>query len=229
MNKTKIDWCDYSWNPITGCLRRCGYCYAHRIAKRFGRSFEPQFHPDRLLEPERIRKPSVIFPVSMGDLFGEGVKEEWTRAVLGEIARCQQHRFVLVTKCWRNMSFFAGAIPTNAIAMATVTTDAEAISACSELGQGDFRQVKVGYNVEPIREAIGQEFCCSDWIIVGCQTGPGAPPQNQRAVRTVVERCRRAGTPVFVKENTGLDGPREWPIGWEDFSIVAENKKLSTL
>lgn len=36
MNKTKIDWCDYSWNPVTGCLHGCSYCYARKIANRFG-------------------------------------------------------------------------------------------------------------------------------------------------------------------------------------------------
>ncbi len=36
MNKTKIDWCDMSWNPVTGCLHDCTYCYAKTIAKRFG-------------------------------------------------------------------------------------------------------------------------------------------------------------------------------------------------
>lgn len=33
--KTKIDWCDATWNPVTGCLHGCEYCYARRIAKRF--------------------------------------------------------------------------------------------------------------------------------------------------------------------------------------------------
>ena len=33
--KTKIDWCDSTWNPITGCLHGCEYCYARRIANRF--------------------------------------------------------------------------------------------------------------------------------------------------------------------------------------------------
>lgn len=33
--KTKIDWCDASWNPVTGCLHGCKYCYARRIARRF--------------------------------------------------------------------------------------------------------------------------------------------------------------------------------------------------
>lgn len=35
MKKTKIDWCDSTWNPVTGCLHGCAYCYARRIAERF--------------------------------------------------------------------------------------------------------------------------------------------------------------------------------------------------
>lgn len=36
MNKTKIEWCDSTWNPVTGCLHGCEYCYARKIANRFG-------------------------------------------------------------------------------------------------------------------------------------------------------------------------------------------------
>lgn len=36
MNKTKIDWADMTWNPVTGCLHGCEYCYARKIANRFG-------------------------------------------------------------------------------------------------------------------------------------------------------------------------------------------------
>lgn len=35
MKKTKIDWADSTWNPVTGCLHGCEYCYARRIAERF--------------------------------------------------------------------------------------------------------------------------------------------------------------------------------------------------
>jgi len=28
MNKSKIEWCDSTWNPVTGCLHGCEYCYA---------------------------------------------------------------------------------------------------------------------------------------------------------------------------------------------------------
>lgn len=35
-DKTKIDWADATWNPVTGCLHGCDYCYAQKIAYRFG-------------------------------------------------------------------------------------------------------------------------------------------------------------------------------------------------
>lgn len=35
-DRTKIDWADASWNPVTGCLHGCEYCYARGIARRFG-------------------------------------------------------------------------------------------------------------------------------------------------------------------------------------------------
>lgn len=35
MNRSKIEWCDYTWNPVTGCLHGCPYCYAEKIALRF--------------------------------------------------------------------------------------------------------------------------------------------------------------------------------------------------
>lgn len=42
MNKTRIEYVDFTWNPITGCLgprgtasspARCNYCFAHRLAR----------------------------------------------------------------------------------------------------------------------------------------------------------------------------------------------------
>lgn len=35
MGKTKIEWADYTWNPLTGCHNNCEYCYAKRMSKRF--------------------------------------------------------------------------------------------------------------------------------------------------------------------------------------------------
>lgn len=38
--KTKISWADATWNPVTGCLHGCEYCYARKIAERFGGASE---------------------------------------------------------------------------------------------------------------------------------------------------------------------------------------------
>ena len=40
MQKSNIEWCDSTWNPVTGCKHGCEYCYARRIARRFGGASE---------------------------------------------------------------------------------------------------------------------------------------------------------------------------------------------
>lgn len=35
MNKTQIEYCDFVWNPVTGCLYDCPYCYAMPQLRRF--------------------------------------------------------------------------------------------------------------------------------------------------------------------------------------------------
>ena len=35
MIKTKIEWSDSTWSPVTGCYHTCPYCYARSTANRF--------------------------------------------------------------------------------------------------------------------------------------------------------------------------------------------------
>ena len=35
MNRSRIEWCDHTWNPVTGCRHGCTYCYARTHVKRF--------------------------------------------------------------------------------------------------------------------------------------------------------------------------------------------------
>ena len=41
-DKTKIDWADATWNPVTGCFHDCPYCYARGIAHRYGLPYAPK-------------------------------------------------------------------------------------------------------------------------------------------------------------------------------------------
>ena len=36
VNRTKIEWCSHTWNPVTGCQRGCPYCYARAIVNCYG-------------------------------------------------------------------------------------------------------------------------------------------------------------------------------------------------
>lgn len=106
---TKIEWATETWNPVTGCTKiseGCQNCYAERMSKRLaGRCgypkdnpFQVTFHPDKLDEPLRWRKPSRIFVCSMGDLFHEDVPEAWIFDIYTTMERCSQHTFLLLTK-----------------------------------------------------------------------------------------------------------------------------------
>ena len=64
MKKTRIDWCDSTWNPVTGCLHGCEYCYARRIANRFGGGYRFDLQPDSSWRKER---DGGFSPVLVGD------------------------------------------------------------------------------------------------------------------------------------------------------------------
>lgn len=117
MGNTKIPWAEKVWNPITGCTKispGCQNCYAERMANRLrGRCgypadepFRVTLHPDRLEEPLRWRKPSMVFVCSMGDLFHEDVPFEFINRVFTTIGQCQQHIFIILTKRPERMKVF---------------------------------------------------------------------------------------------------------------------------
>ena len=86
-NKSKIEWTDSTWNPVTGCTKvsaGCKNCYAEQVAKRFwkNREFtEVLTHPERLDQPFHWKKPRRIFVNSMSDLFHESVPFEFIAEV----------------------------------------------------------------------------------------------------------------------------------------------------
>lgn len=102
MNKTKIPWANYTWNPIVGCSpasEGCANCYAAAISKRFGMPWgKAHFLPERLKQPSKIKKPSRVFVCSMADIFHPTVATGAIVAIIEVIHQCPQHTFILLTK-----------------------------------------------------------------------------------------------------------------------------------
>jgi len=104
-DKSKIEWTDATWNPVTGCTKvsqGCKNCYAERVFPRtYGslRKFtDVRTHPDRLEQPLHWRKPRRVFVNSMSDLFHEDVPEVFIAAVFGVMLASRRHTFQVLTK-----------------------------------------------------------------------------------------------------------------------------------
>jgi protein gp37 len=223
VNKSKIEWCDYTWNPVTGCYHGCEYCYARRISERFAPrledgsiassgklhdiadtnipfsfGFDPTFHRYRLDEPKKLKKPSKIFVVSMGDLFGEWVPDEWIEEVFKTVKESPQHTFLFLTKNpERYMSLYCSGIefPENIMLGTTITSEAET-NRQSWIPCG----IKSFISIEPLIEPIKSNLY-ADWVIVGAMTGPGAIKPKEEWVQSIVDYCRKWSTPIFLKGN----------------------------
>jgi len=108
--KSSIEWVRSSdgspgatWNPVTGCTKispGCTYCYAERLAERFGRQkfTDIVLHPDRLDLPLEWRKPRRIFVNSMSDLFHETIPWNFLARVFATMIEARQHTFQVLTK-----------------------------------------------------------------------------------------------------------------------------------
>ena len=216
MNRTRIEYCDWTWNPATGCLHGCEYCYARRLAKRLrGRfgypkdyPFRPTFHPDRLVEPYRLKKPSKIFVVDMGDLFGEWVPDIWIEKILKVVEDNSRHTSQFLTKNPKRM--YGWLFPENAWLGATINNQ-QMVELAYDLSLSDMsvrvvrNQKRIKFiSFEPFLEDITIDLSEIDWVIVGAQTNPYRPPKREW-VEHIIEQARESDIPIFLKDNLRWD------------------------
>ena len=211
MNKTRIDWCGYSWNPVTGCLHGCPYCYAKKIAMRFDGHFDPTFHEERLDGPMKVKKPSRIFLGSMTDMFGDWVKREWWEKVAETIRKCPQHTFFVLTKTPQHISRFMDMLwPLNNLWLGVSVESQDFMWRISGL-----RTATAGYpnrlfvSFEPLLGTTGQDIMTSlidiRWVIIGAQTNPERQP-DPAWVDGIIAAAHYWHIPVFMKGNL------KWPV-----------------
>lgn len=214
MNKTKIEWTDLSWNPITGCRHGCPYCYARAMYLRFGRSFEPAFHPDRLGQPLTRRKPSRIFVCSVADILGPGVERGWVEEVIDVMRRASGHTFQVLTK--RPDLYHLYDWPINAWLGATATDQRGwdlAADGLRDCVLRDPRRVTF-VSAEPLLSRIDPGQWIPHWLIIGAQSGPGGRQPAEEWVAHLESRAAAEGRiPVFHKPNLTIrpEQRREFP------------------
>lgn len=219
----------YSWNAIGGCLHGCRWtmpdssiaiCYAEDTAEGVAREHYPQgfehhyFHPDRLVEPLRVKQPARIFLDSMADLLGHWVPDEQVEAVLDVCRRAHWHAFQLLTKNAPRLLKFR--FPSNVWVGASTPPDFMFGKPLS-LSQKDrmlhrtldiLARVAVPVrwcSVEPLSwdvASIFSEHAPLQWAVIGAASnGPVKYQPDPGHVQGLLDVFDRQGCPVFFKGN----------------------------
>lgn len=225
MDKTKIDWCDSTWNPVTGCLHGCEYCYARRIAERFSGKkvlkygvravldkpvlidgkiapypygFKPTFHRYRLNDYIG-KKGRNIFVCSMADLFGERVPDSWINEVFKACEKASQHNYLFLTK---NPARYVELINNTDFFVKSKSNMWFGYSytgkECKQWWNPDYN---IFASVEPILEPIEIPRC--KWLIVGAETGRRKDKviPKREWIEDIVNVCKELNIPVFMKSS----------------------------
>ena len=199
----------FTWSAGSGCkikgcaVRREGVCWAEKIVKRLGQfcplcpSFEPHLHdgtrgtPDRLSQPLDRKKPSVITPVSTGDLFG--FPPEMTQRILDVIEEASWHIFATLTKAPQHAWPFK--FPDNVWFGTTINEQADTWR-LDEVRKHVFSKTWAIF--EPLYGPIDYDLTFLDWIIIGHQTNPEVQPKEEW-VQSILDNAK--GVPIFMKSS----------------------------
>ena len=226
---SNIEWCDASWNPVTGCTpisHGCDHCYARTMTKRlcaagvkkYADGFKVRMHEESLLEPMKWKKPKRVFVCSMGDLFHEDVTSGFIEKVLETAWKhAPQHTYLFLTKRPERMAVeFTGRLPPNVWCGVTVE-DAFAMTRIEHLRKVGARVRFVSFEplIGPLPELSLDGI---DWAICGGETGRGARTMEAAWVRAIKAESDRVRAKWFFKRwgDAVIDGDlrvmgREFP------------------
>jgi protein gp37 len=213
--KTKIEWTEVTWNPVTGCSKvsaGCQHCYAERMARRlcamgqarYRNGFRVTLQEDLLELPLGWRQPRLVFVNSMSDLFHEQVPLTFIRRVFATMAVCPQHTFQILTKRSQRLREFASLLdwPPN-VWMGVSVENAQAQPRIDDL-----RRVQAAVRFLSCEPLLGPLDTLRlegiQWVIVGGESGPQARPMQHAWVESILSQCRSARVAFFFKQWGGV-------------------------
>lgn len=231
MDKTKIDWADSTWSPITGCLHDCEYCYARGIANRFGGNgkawsdnkievlneplfddmtynklaypfkFRPTFYRYRLNEYQ-CKKGRNIFVCSMADLFGDWVPDSWIEEVFAACKAAPQHNYLFLTKNPQRYVDLGHAGKLPCSENMWYGSTVTDPTTGAYWGDG----YKTFWSIEPILSSFATKTVKRElpgWIIVGAETGRRRNKviPDRWWIEEIVDVCKENEIPLFMKSS----------------------------
>jgi protein gp37 len=257
-DRSLIEWLlgGATWNFLVGCSPAsvgCEHCFAEAMTRRLAGSLggpyrdaiadghwsgRVLFREDKVLDPERWRKPRLVFVNSMADTFHAKVPEAVLDRAFDVMERVDRHTYLLLTKRAGLMREYLarrypGGAPRHIWAGASVCTQEDLERQAQHLVA---TPAAVRFlSCEPLLGPLDLQYAAFngadslqslagiDWVIVGGESGPKARPCDVAWIRSIVAQCRAASVPAFCKQlganiedrnDAGFDGdtPTSWPM-----------------
>ncbi|MBV6341479.1 DUF5131 family protein [Candidatus Magnetobacterium casense] len=229
MQKSKIEWCDYTVNPVKGyCPMACPYCYARRMYDRFGWDKTIRYEQDAWYKPAHIDQLEAgkrIFVGSTFELFGDWVKPEWLDAIFYEVELHSDQAFIFLTKQPQNLQKWSPFLENCWVGVSVDGTDNAPLGRMLYTAF-DRIQAKVKFvSFEPLlantrldKRDLSPDFADIQWAIIGAETGnrKGKPPLTEvhKWAKEIIAAADEAGIPVFLKDNL------KWPVRRQEFPVT---------
>ena len=216
MSKSKIEWTESTWNPVSGCTkisRGCDNCYAERMAMRlkamgtrgYENGFDVTLHPHALEKPLKMKKPQVIFVNSMSDIFHEKIPDEFIFQIFDVMNRAYWHTFQVLTKRPKRLAKMADKLNWTDNIWMGVTVEANEYVDRVDYLRDCPAQTKF-LSLEPLIDSVDKlNYAGIDWVIAGGESGYGARVMQKEWVLEIRDRCENENINFFFKQWGGVN------------------------
>ena len=218
MARTKIEWTESTWNPITGCTKissGCKNCYAEVMTRRlqamgqqkYLNGFNLTLHPETLNEPYTWKKPRVIFVNSMSDLFHKDIPIQYIIDVFKVMKENPHHVFQILTKRADLLLYYdkEGYLEWTHNIWMGVTVEDNAVTNRIDLLSQTGAKVKF-LSCEPLLSALPEmNLKRIDWVIVGGESGRTPRPIKEEWVLDIKDQCQKTNVAFYFKQWGGTN------------------------